>query len=211
MRQDDDMATANIEIPDVEITNAWTIDLGLNTNMKILIIDDEPVNVALLEDMLRESGYTQIKSIMDSSLALDSCKAFEPDLILLDLIMPDPNGFAILEFLRANSNEIFLPIVILTADITEAAKRHALHSGATDFLHKPLNQTEVLLRIRNLLETRRIHQQLVSHYLAALRNEGDFLVTEGATAQKSSKATPAHVTRWRLSKISVSSEPYAVL
>src|SRR2546428_10312040 len=81
MRQDDDMATANIEIPDVEISNTWNIDLDLNTNMKILIIDDEPVNVALLDDMLRESGYTRIKSIMDPRLSLETCKAFEPDLI----------------------------------------------------------------------------------------------------------------------------------
>jgi DNA-binding response OmpR family regulator len=137
--------------------------------MKILIIDDEPVNVALLEDMLRESGYTQIESIMDSRVALETCKAYEPDLILLDLIMPYLDGFAILEFLRHHSNEIYLPIVVLTADITEEAKCRALHSGATDFLHKPFDQTEVLLRIRNLLETRRVHQQLVSHYLAALR------------------------------------------
>jgi len=163
------MATANIEIPDVEISNRWNADLDLNANMKIFIIDDERANVALLEDMLGGSGYTRVKSIMDSRLALDTCKTFEPDLILLDLIMPHLDGFAILEFLRDHSNEIFLPIVVLTADITEEAKLRALDCGATDFLYKPLDQTEVLLRIRNLLETRRVHQQLVSHYIAALR------------------------------------------
>ena len=168
--------TTSMALPEVEISNQWIRDLGLNTNMKILIIDDEPVNVALLEAMLDVSGYTQVKSITDSRLALETCKTFEPDLILLDLLMPNVNGFAILESLRAYSNEIYLPIVVLTADMTEEAKLRALKAGATDFLHKPLDQTEVILRIRNLLETRRAHQQLVSYYIAALRSEPGFPV-----------------------------------
>jgi len=150
-------------LPEVEISNEWIRDLGLNTNMRILIVDDESVNVALLEAMLDVSGYTQVKSITDSRLALETSKTFGPDLILLDLLMPHVDGFSILESLRAHSNEIYLPIVVLTADITEEAKLRALKAGATDFLYKPLDQTEVVLRIRNLLETRRAHQQLVSY------------------------------------------------
>ena len=127
------------------------------SRMKILIVDDEPVNVALLEDMLSEGGYTRVKSIMDSRLALDTCKTFAPDLILLDLIMPHLDGFAVLESLRAEDTETFLPVIVLTADVNEESKRHALQAGATDFLLKPFDQTEVLLRIRNLLETRHLH------------------------------------------------------
>ncbi len=168
--------TTSTALPEVEISNEWMRDLDFNTKMKILIIDDEPLNVALLEAMLDISGYTNFKSITDSRLALETCKTFKPDLILLDLLMPHVDGFAILESLRAHSNEIYLPIVVLTADMTEEAKLRALKAGATDFLHKPLDQTEVVLRIRNLLETRRAHQQLVSCYLAALQNEPVFPV-----------------------------------
>jgi len=126
--------------------------------MKILIVDDEPVNIALLEEMLSEGGYTRVKSIMDSRLVLDTCKTFAPDLILLDLIMPHLDGFKVLESLRAaEDSEVFLPVIVLTADVNEESKRRALRAGATDFLLKPFDQTEVLLRIRNLLETRDLH------------------------------------------------------
>jgi putative two-component system response regulator len=96
--------------------------------------------------------------VTDSRKALETCAAFDPDLILLDLIMPHVDGFAILEALRSDdASETFLPIVVLTADMSEEAKGRALEAGATDFLVKPLTQTEALLRIRNLLETRRVH------------------------------------------------------
>jgi CheY-like chemotaxis protein len=134
------MSTTSLDLPEVEISNQWIRDLSLNTNMKILIVDDEPVNVALLEAMLDVSGYTRVKSTTDSRLALETCTKFEPDLILLDLLMPHVDGFAILESLRAHSNEIYLPIVVLTADMTEEAKLRALKAGATDFLHKPLDR-----------------------------------------------------------------------
>lgn len=163
------MSTTNLNVPEPEASDEWIVDPGLNAKMKILIIEDEPVNVALLEDMLRGTGYTQIRSIMDPRGAVETYQSFDPDLILLDLIMPYLDGFTVLESLRNITNEIFLPIVVLTADITEQAKLHALHCGATDFLHKPFDQTEVLIRIRNLLETRRVHKQLVSNYIEALR------------------------------------------
>jgi putative two-component system response regulator len=125
--------------------------------MKILIIDDEPTNVALLEEILVESGYTRFKSVVDSKLAVDVCKSFQPDLVLLDLMMPPPDGFAILEQLRSETDETFLPIVVLTADTNEESKRRALETGATDFLLKPFDHIEVALRIRNLLKSRRAH------------------------------------------------------
>jgi putative two-component system response regulator len=128
--------------------------------MKILIIDDEPLNVALLEDMLSEAGYKQLRSVTDSRLALETCDTFAPDLILLDLMMPFVDGFAILHALRSAGEQVFLPVVVLTADANEETKRAALSAGATDFLLKPLDHLEVLLRITNLLEMRRLHVQL---------------------------------------------------
>jgi putative two-component system response regulator len=135
----------------------WRGDFAALTRMKILVIDDEPTNVALLQDMLGEAGYTRIKAITDSRLALETCAAFAPDLVLLDLMMPHIDGFSLLESLRADNGEIFSPIIVLTADINEETKRRALSAGATDFLVKPFDELEVLLRIANSLETRRLH------------------------------------------------------
>jgi len=137
--------------------NRWHGDSTLHGRMKILVIDDEPGNVALLEDMLSEAGFTRITSITDSRLALNTCTTLRPDLILLDLMMPYLDGFAILELLRAEGNEIFLPVIVLTADMNEETKERALSAGATDFLLKPFDHLEVLLRIANLLEMRRLH------------------------------------------------------
>jgi DNA-binding response OmpR family regulator len=128
--------------------------------MRILVIDDEPANVALLEAMLSEAGFTRVTSITDSRLALNTCNTFKPDLILLDLMMPHLDGFAILESLRAEGDEIFLPVIVVTADMNEETKQRALSAGATDFLLKPFDHLEVLLRIANLLEMRRLHVQL---------------------------------------------------
>lgn len=138
----------------------WRGDTRTFGKMKILIIDDEPLNVALLEDMLSEAGYKQIRSVTDSRLALETCYTFAPDLILLDLMMPHVGGLSILHSLRAAGDEVFLPVIVLTADANEGTKRAALGAGATDFLLKPLDHLEVLLRIANLLEMRRLHLQL---------------------------------------------------
>jgi putative two-component system response regulator len=136
--------------------------------MKILIVDDEPVNVALLEDMLRDSGYTRIQSLTNSRKALETCSEFEPDLVLLDLMMPHVDGFTILETLRGgNAIGGFLPVLILTADMSQETKRRALKCGATDFLLKPFDRIEVLLRIHNLLHWRQSHL-LLDNQRAAL-------------------------------------------
>jgi DNA-binding response OmpR family regulator len=146
--------------------NGWHRDTRTATKMKILIIDDEPLNVALFEDMLSEAGYRQVKSLTDSRQALAICDTFAPDLILLDLMMPHVDGLAILHALRSAGDEIFLPVIVLTADANEETKRAALSAGATDFLLKPLDHLEVVLRIANLLEMRRLHVQLDTQRVA---------------------------------------------
>jgi PleD family two-component response regulator len=135
-------------------------ELAKHPRMKILVVDDEPLNIALLEDMLSGSGYTKVQSLSDSRLALQTCETWTPDLILLDLMMPHVDGFAILESVRSSMRDVFLPIIVLTADANEETKRRALRAGATDFLLKPFDELEVLLRINNMLEIRRLHLQL---------------------------------------------------
>jgi len=153
----------------MKTTNQWYDDSAALAKMKILIIDDEPLNVTLLEEILKENGYTSVESVTDSNLALDQCRTAQPDLILLDLMMPPPDGFAILDSLRSEDYQTFLPIIALTADPGEETKRRTLAAGATDFLTKPFDHTEVMLRIRNLLRTRRAHL-LLDNQRAALED-----------------------------------------
>ena len=150
-------------------TTTWNADFAAYAKMRILIVDDEPANVALLEDMLSDQSYVQVKSTTDSREVVELCSEFDPDLVLLDLFMPHMDGFTVLEALSGNRTEVFLPIIVLTADVNEQTKLRALNLGATDFLNKPLDHIEVLLRIRNMLETRRIHQ-LLENRRAALEN-----------------------------------------
>ena len=127
----------------------------------ILIVDDQPANVLLLEKMLRGAGYLNLRSTTDSRETLSIFTEFRPNLILLDLLMPHLDGVAVMETLRPQiPDSTFLPILVLTADTTPEAKLRALSAGAKDFLTKPFDRTEVLLRIQNLLETRLIHRQL---------------------------------------------------
>jgi DNA-binding response OmpR family regulator len=126
------------------------------SEMKIPIIDDELANVALLEDLLSDSGYTQVKSIMAPRLTMQTCAEFEPDVVLLDLRMPHMDGFAVLEAQRSKSTGAFLPVIVLTADIDAQSKYHALRAGAMDYLLKPFDHLKVLLRMGPFMERRRI-------------------------------------------------------
>jgi len=134
---------------------------SLLTTSRILIVDDQPSNVMLLEGILQEEDFTSYRSITDSREVLPTFIDYLPDLILLDLQMPYLDGFAVMKQLQACITPgDFLPILVLTADITPEAKRRALTEGALDFLTKPFDATEVLLRIKNLLQTRLLYLQL---------------------------------------------------
>src|SRR6267143_1211303 len=128
---------------------------------KILIVDDEQANVRLLERMLEDAGYARLRSTTDARQVLLCCAEFRPDLILLDLRMPYVDGIQVLEQLEPKTQaEARLPVLVLTADVTLESRRRALAAGASDFVTKPFDRTEVLLRVRNLLETRFLHQEL---------------------------------------------------
>jgi PleD family two-component response regulator len=130
-------------------------------NAKILIVDDADANLRLLEDLLAREGFQQVISTADSTRAIDLFTAFQPDLILLDLMMPELDGYAVLEILsRHIPKDEYLPVLVLTADATIAAKRKALALGAKDFLTKPFDNIEAMLRVWNLLETRLLYRQL---------------------------------------------------
>lgn len=136
---------------------------GIVNRAHILIVDDEPANVRLLERLLRQAGYEHLKGVTDSRQVLHLYETFEPDLILLDLMMPHLDGMAVLQELRPKIDGSYLPILMLTADVTAEAKQRALAAGAKDFLTKPFDHLEVMLRIKNLLETRFLYLDLERH------------------------------------------------
>lgn len=128
---------------------------------RILIVDDQPGNLRLLEDLLSREGFGNVLSTTESDQVADLYAAFDPDLILLDLLMPGIDGFAVLEQLgRLRAPDDFRPVLVLTADATVEAKRRALALGARDFLTKPFDTIEAMLRIWNLLETRQLYKRL---------------------------------------------------
>jgi CheY-like chemotaxis protein/nitrogen-specific signal transduction histidine kinase len=136
-----------------------SVDLG---KARILVVDDEPANVRLLERMLAEAGYRQVRSTTDSRQVQALYREWAPDLILLDLMMPHLDGIAVIREL-AIPGDVFLPVLVLTADATAEARQRALEAGAKDFLTKPFDRLEVLLRIKNLLDTRALYLELERH------------------------------------------------
>lgn len=128
------------------------------TDARILIVDDQAVNVQLLEQLLSESGYTNLSMTMNPN---DVCAMHEEnpyDLILLDIQMPRMDGFEVMEKLKALQTDPYLPVIVLTAQPMHKLK--ALQMGAKDFISKPFDVLEVKTRIHNMLEVRLLHKKL---------------------------------------------------
>ncbi|HEX8552315.1 MAG TPA: HD domain-containing phosphohydrolase [Abditibacteriaceae bacterium] len=126
-------------------------------NARVLIVDDEPINVRLLQRILQNAGYHDIACVYDSREVLSFVEGETPDIVLLDWMMPHLNGLDVLRQLQHQECARYLPILVLTADVTAQTREEALAGGAKDFLTKPFDQAEVLLRVKNLLETRFLH------------------------------------------------------
>lgn len=128
---------------------------------RLLIIDDQEQNIRLLERILEKAGYQDIASTTDSTQGVALQARVKPDLILLDVHMKEKDGFQVLEDLVAHSpTGEHIPVIMITADDSAETKRRALALGAKDFVGKPFDSAEVLLRIRNQLETRFLHHKL---------------------------------------------------
>jgi PAS domain S-box-containing protein len=124
----------------------------------ILVVDDQAVNVSLLERMLRGAGYTSIASTMDPHEVCELQRKHGYCLILLDLQMPGMDGFQVMEGLKTNADDGYLPVLVITAQ--PGHKLRALQAGARDFVSKPFDLVEVRTRIRNMLEVRLLYGQL---------------------------------------------------
>jgi len=134
---------------------------GTCSTARILIVDDQEANIRFLDGLLRKAGYAAVRGTTEARDVPSLYVEFQPDLVLLDLHMPEEDGFMVLERLRPLIPPgSYVPVLVLTADITPEARKRALAGGAKDFLSKPFDTTEVLLRIKNLLETRFLHRAL---------------------------------------------------
>jgi adenylate cyclase len=129
---------------------------------KILVVDDQEANVLLLEQMLRGAGYSSITSTMDSGKVCELHLINHYDLILLDLQMPGMDGFQVMENLKDLEQGGYLPVLVITAQPTH--KLRALKAGAKDFISKPFDLAEVLLRVHNMLEVRLLHLEMKRLY-----------------------------------------------
>lgn len=123
---------------------------------KVLIVDDDPAAVQLLTAYLEDS-VDEVRGLTDSRQVEHVFVQFAPDLLLLDLHMPQPDGFEVLRRLRSVRQSLgFLPVIVLTADAGHVARNSALILGADEFLLKPVDRDELVLRVRNLLRTRQL-------------------------------------------------------
>jgi PAS domain S-box-containing protein len=127
----------------------------------ILIVDDQEANVKLLERLLGEAGYSNVTSTMSPNDVCALHRENHYDLILLDLQMPGMDGFDVMEGLKADDVDSYLPVIVLTAQ--PAHKLRALQAGAKDFISKPFDLLEVKTRIHNMLEVRLLYKKLESH------------------------------------------------
>jgi putative two-component system response regulator len=138
-----------------------------NADAPILVVDDQASLLLLAERVLRRAGYTNVHSTTDPRQAIGLLSDLRPDLLLLDLHMPGVDGYEVMDIARSLvPADEFVPMIVLTADTTLETRRRALANGATDFLTKPFDATEVGLRVRNALMIRRLHAQVRQQNLA---------------------------------------------
>jgi light-regulated signal transduction histidine kinase (bacteriophytochrome) len=137
-------------------------------NASILIVDDQEVNVSLLEDLLLEAGYVSVTSTKDPREVCELYRKHRYSLILLDLLMPGLDGFQVMEGLKEIETDGYLPVLVQTAQPSH--KLRALKAGAKDFVSKPFDLAEVLLRVHNLLEVRLLHKKAESQAEEAMRD-----------------------------------------
>ena len=128
---------------------------------KLLVVDDTPLNVKLLADLLRATGYA-VETAASGQEALDKVAAGPPDLVLLDVMMPEMSGYEVCARIRANPETAMLPVVMVTSLDPGPERVKGIEAGADDFLSKPVNQPELLARVRSLLRVKQLHDELAS-------------------------------------------------
>ncbi|NOR51197.1 MAG: response regulator, partial [Gammaproteobacteria bacterium] len=127
-------------------------------NARILIVDDEPINLRLLERILQSQGYTNLVLVQDPREVLERYQEHKICLIMLDINMPYLDGYQVMEQLKALHDPLLPPIIVLTAKNDDEHLLRALDAGARDYVTKPFNANELLMRVRNLLDVQQAHR-----------------------------------------------------
>lgn len=177
-----------------------------HNNAHILIVDDEPSNLKLLEKMLNRHGYDNLTLIEDPREVMQAYERNLPDIVLLDLNMPHLDGFAVLELLKEKSGRELPPVLVLTAQQGYEHRLRALENGARDYLTKPFDRAELLARVRNLIEAQLFHkymrgqnevlEQMVRERTRALRHTRLQIVRRlGRAAEFRDNETGFHILR----------------
>lgn len=146
-----------------------------HASARILIVDDHESSADVLVRVLRVAGYREVIAVTDSRKVLPIFGDFDPDLLILDVRMPHLDGFAVLRQVQSRRHEVFLPVLMITGDADAGVKEQALANGAADFLQKPFDPMEVVLRLRNLLRLRfftiRLESEIYARTAALRRSE----------------------------------------
>ena len=132
----------------------------LAQSARILVIDDEPTNIKVIQKYLKQYGYDNVRGITDPTIAISDIQNQLPDVVLLDIMMPRISGIEVLQQIRSNAATAHLPVIILTASCDRETKLAVLDRGATDFLAKPVDIYELMPRVRNALVQKRYHDRL---------------------------------------------------
>jgi putative two-component system response regulator len=156
----------------------------------ILIVDDQEINIIVLKRILQRAGYTQIHTTTDPRTVAGYIAEHHPDILLLDFMMPEMDGFEVMAQVQPLlAPDDFFPILILTADNTSETKRRALNQGAHDFITKPFDHVEVLLRIKNLLQMRWLYRKVQEQNQQLFRQNG---VLEARVRERTAELEVAH-------------------
>ena len=162
----------NAQAGDSESTELTAYQRIIETtkNAKILIVDDEPLVIKVVLRFLQSVGYTQFIEVTDSTKAIQKIQMTQPDLVLLDINMPEVSGLDILEKRQRLEELAFTPVIILSAESDKETKQQALKLGATEFLNKPVDANDLILRVQNALIVK-AHQNHLAGYAVRLEQE----------------------------------------
>ena len=136
----------------------------MNSPAKILVVDDTPRNVKLLADLLSVKGYA-VMTALSGKEALAAIAADVPDLVLLDVVMPEMSGYEVCQQIRVNEATAMLPVIMVTALDPNVERVKGIEAGADDFLPKPINQPELLARVKSLLRIKELHDMVQTQAL----------------------------------------------
>jgi putative two-component system response regulator len=157
----DDIGSVASQIIEIDEVGASSSELPAEIrSAKIAIIDDEPLNVRLIQRQLQKLGYAFLQGISDPTIALESLENFQPDVVLMDVVMPELSGAQLLHKIRAHEELQATPVIILTASRDRVTRLAILKLGVADFLSKPVDEAELSTRLRNVIESKRYRDRL---------------------------------------------------